>query len=92
MAKKKDKVEQALVPSTGLDMGGLGEFTQESLLDIAETSDETAKGSATGEEIRDAMGNVRPQLERVQVKGHGANLFQFADGSGVNGKVAALTF
>ncbi len=76
----------AMVPSTGLGMGGLGEFSQQSLLEITQPSDAAAKGSATGDEIRDAMGNVRPQLENVKVKGHGANLYQFADESTVAGK------
>ena len=86
MGKKKDDETKALVSSEGLGMGGLGEFTEDSLLQVTQPSNEATKGSATGEEIRDAMGNVRPQMENVRVKGHGANLFQFEDGAGVAGK------
>lgn len=56
--------------------GGLGDFTTESLVETAQ-KDGAGKGSATTETMRDAMGNERPKLERVDVKGHGANLFAF---------------
>lgn len=65
-------------------MGGLGDFTEDSLVATVETV-EDAKGTATGESLRDAMGNQRPTLEQVKIKGHGANLFQFADGTKVDG-------
>lgn len=64
--------------------GGLGDFTTESLVELAKGAD-AEKGTATAEEIRDAMGNVRPTLETVKIKGHGANLFLFADESKVDG-------
>jgi hypothetical protein len=64
--------------------GGLGDFTAESLVETAKSA-ESSKGSATGDEIRDAMGNVRPTLDTIKVKGHGANLFQFPDDSKVDG-------
>lgn len=86
MGKAKKDGEKALVSSEGLGMGGLGEFTEDSLLQLVQTGDEVTKGTATGENIRDGMGNRRPEMEDVRVKGHGANLFQFADGSGVAGK------
>lgn len=66
--------------------GGLGDFTTESLLEVAKNTEST-RGSATGDEIRDAMGNVRPTLDTVKVKGHGANLFLFPDDTKVDGDV-----
>lgn len=65
--------------------GGLGNFTKEALVEIAKQSD-GIKGSATGEDIRDAMGNIRPTLDTVKVKGHGANLFLFPDDTKVAGE------
>ena len=58
-----EQEEKALVPQTGgLGMGGLGDFTAESFEDSLVDTD-GVKGSATGEDIRDAMGNVKPAIE-----------------------------
>ena len=91
MAKKSDKgkeqeSESAVVAPSSF--GGLGDYTPESLVAAAEK--DAPKGTATADAIRDAMGNVRPTLETVKIKGHGANLFQFADESKVDGD-AGLT-
>lgn len=69
-------------------LGGLGDFTPDSLVDA--TKDVQDKGTATGEALRDAMGNVAPALDLVKVKGHGANLFLFPDESKVDGKEGLL--
>lgn len=82
-----EKSEEKAVVKAGT-FGGLGDYTAESLVAVAET--EAPKGSATGDDIRDGMGNVRPTLDTVKIKGHGANLFQFPDESKVDG-VEGLT-
>lgn len=76
--------EKQLPAKAGMDMGGLGDFDRDTLLEIAKQ--DNAPGTATAEDIKDAMGNARPKLELVKVKGHGANLFQREDGSQVLGK------
>lgn len=88
----QENEEKAVAPR-GLGMGGLGDFTsgsfQESLEDAA-----TTKGSATGDQIRDAMGNRRPKLPRLKVK-HSAGVFAKDDGSRVEelqGVVVAHNF
>lgn len=78
--------ETAVVPA---GMGGLGDLTEAALVEAAQ-KDGATKGSATPGDIRDAMGNVQPQLEQVRVKGHGANLFQFADEKQVDGQEGLL--
>jgi hypothetical protein len=57
------------------------------LLDIANSEE---KGTATGSDMREAMGNVKPQLEIVKVKGHGANLFQMGDDTQVQGNTGLV--
>lgn len=80
--------EKALAPK-GLGMGGLGDFS-EADLEKALVGADAPGGTATGDDIRDAMGNIRPKLETVKVKGHGANLFQREDGSQVPGEKGLL--
>lgn len=86
MARKKaSKVAEPVAPENavapqGLGMGGLGDFSEESLLEaVADT--EAVKGTATGEDIRDAMGNKVPKLENIVVKHGGVVRYQFPDES-----------
>ena len=86
-AKQKEGPAETL-PATAADnvgLGGLGDFTEEQLLGTAKTTDDAGKGSATAEDIRDAMGNRKPRLERVDIKHHGVNEFRFPDGRKVEG-------
>jgi len=78
---QKSSEEKAVVVAGSF--GGLGDFTEQSLVEAAET--DASKGTATADDVREAMGNVRPTLETVKIKGHGANLYQFADESKVDG-------
>lgn len=92
MAKQKEAAEvkeKALSPTPGIGFGGLGDVSEAALLEAAKQG-AAEKGSATGQEIRDAMGNVRPSLELVKVKGHGANIFQFPDEKKVDGNEGLL--
>jgi hypothetical protein len=93
MAKKAKKTETAeqseetVIAPVGLEMEGLGDFTVDSLRKTVQTGEAIEKGTATGADVREAMGNVRPMLEVVKIKGHGANLYQRADGKQIPGEV-----
>jgi hypothetical protein len=60
---------------------GLGDFTEDQL--VKQTGE--SKGSATGDEVRELMGNITPRLERVEVKHQGAEMYAFPDGEKVQG-------
>lgn len=97
-AKKAETAENENLPAPkGLGTMGLGDFSSASdFLGDIQTED-IEKGSASFADVREAMGNVRPMLENVKIKGHGANLFQFDDGAqtpgpeGLVGVIAAFT-
>lgn len=95
-AKQKEgptETPEETLPATAADnagLGGLGDFTEESLLQGATTPDKAGTGSATAEGIKDAMGNRKPTLERIDVKHHGVNEFRFPDGQKVDGEVGFL--
>lgn len=81
----------------GLGMGGLGGFADASEFEkaVKDSAGDVGHGSATAEDIRDAMGNVIPKLEKVKVKHGGACLFQFPDNTKAEelvGAVVAYTF
>lgn len=79
-AAKPVAQENAVAPQ-GLGMGGLGDFTAESLVDaVSKPGEDAPKGTATGEDIRDAMGNKRPKLESIVVKHGGVARFAMPDG------------
>lgn len=63
--------QQKALTSRSAAFAGLGDFTAETLLESVKDQAAT-KGSATADEIRDAMGNVIPRLERFKVKHGGA--------------------
>ncbi len=81
--------QTSLPAKAGMGMGGLGDLTPDALVESTK-GQEQEKGSATGDALRDAMGNQKPRLEMVKVKGHGANLFQFEDGTKVPGEDGLL--
>ncbi len=82
--------------ATVSSMGGLGDFTTESLDELVK-SDGASKGTATIDDVREAMGNVKPELEVFSVQGHGANSFKTGTGEliagdvGITGIVLAYT-
>lgn len=78
--------------ATRTTFAGLGDFTAESLIEVAKDG---ARGSASAEEIRDAMGNVVPRLERFKVKHGGACIITDAAGKRYDdllGVVVAYTY
>lgn len=76
MARKASE-EKALAPK-GL-IGSLGDMDAAAFEEAvkAAAQQQEVKGSASAEDIRDAMGSVRPRLERVKVKHQGTNAFLF---------------
>lgn len=77
-------------------LGGLGDFDEAALVKAAQEAAEAGetKGSATGEEIRDALGGMVPRLERIKVIAQAAQ-FRFEDGTQKGelvGVIAAHTF
>ncbi len=86
---KKEEAPNESLPATAADnagLGGLGDFTEESLLGSALGRDEGGTGDATAADIRDGMGNRKPQLESIKVKHQGVNAFHFPDGRKVDGE------
>jgi hypothetical protein len=86
--------EETAVAPRGLGMGGLGQFTEDDFVKSV-TDSEVAHGTAEATDIKDAMGNVMPKLERVKVKHGGACIFQDEDDNKFEeliGAVVAYTF
>ena len=74
-------------PSAGF--GGFGDIDEKALRAQVEGSD-VGKGSATAEDIRDAMGNTMPTLEKLKVKHGGACIFQFEDDTKVETVIGSV--
>ena len=70
--------EESAVAKPSAGWGGFGDLDEKALLESVKGS-EVQRGSATAEDIRDAMGNVMPTLEKVKVKHGGACIFVFED-------------
>lgn len=86
--------EETAVAKTGGGWGGFGDLDEKELMKQLEKSG-AERGTASADDIRDAMGNVMPTLEQVKVKHGGACIFMFADETKVErlvGSVVAYTF
>lgn len=90
-AKTAENTETAVAPQ-GLGMGGLGHFgTADDFVKSLEGQEDAAThGTAEADDIRDAMGNVLPKLERVKVKHGGACIFQDEDDKRYDELVGAI--
>jgi hypothetical protein len=73
----------------------MGDFTADALKQmVQEAAESGAKGTATGESMRDAMGGQRPKLDRVKVIHNGAAMFRRGEVKleGMLGVIVAHTF
>lgn len=87
-----------LVTEEGFAFGGMGALDEDAFIKGLEKAEDAEAGDATPGEVREDMGNTRPELERIEVKHQGVNEFHFGDGAKVAGKdglrcgILAFTF